>query len=834
MTRTNRVLPTFRKVAPAMRYLLHRLFPDRLNLIGEKTLRVRGINHSIDIYLDGYGIPHIQADNEADTYFGLGYMHGRDRRFQIELFKFGAYGRIRELVGGGEFDAKLAEQDQFNRALGFAEDGRQVIKQATSLDREILDAYAAGINAATQSERMSMEFRLLGMKPEPWRAEDSATIIAWFSFGLRKNWELELGRLELLHYQLATGGTVERALRIWKPRYDLPPHLIDLLHANHSFERTPVIASELVEYLKEIASQRKTTPATVAGQVSSPSAYNTSLGSNVWAVGGRWTGTNKGALAADPHLPYSMPSAGYLAHIECELNSLRVIGAGFPGIPSILFGTNGKVAWGVAANWADVTDIYVEKPVDTDRYWAGREMLPFKIHNETFRIRTKEGALTDVVRTTRSTRHGPVLNDIVTRLGPDLPLVALRRDREMGAPFDALRALYVAPNTSEAGRALQGLHALVGHWVLSDTKGNVAYHSSVRLPKRTQHLGTMPVPGWTGTYEWEEMLSPAALPASENPAQDFVAAANNQTIRPESFAYPLNFEGDVPFRYIRLEERLGAGRDRTPIVEQMRLLQMDGCDLGCAAVLHLWREVLADLEHDPEPVIARAAQLVLSWNCDHRPDDPAPTIFHAVFAGMLRFALEDEMPICTLAFVCNYFNIEPFVFDVVANETNPVWEKRGGFAPACRSVFRKVVRDLEAEYGTKIDSWAWTRAAPFVLRHPFGSIEALASYVNRGPLPTSGSHNSLNKHYAAREQSIRFPILMGPVLRINVDMADLVASNMSLAGGQSGRPASRHYDDLLPLFLDGKGACMEMDMARIIPRAEGVLRLRPKHNRQDK
>jgi penicillin G amidase len=551
----------------------------------------------------------------------------------------------------------------------------------------------------------------------------------------------------------------------------------------------------------------------------------------VWAVGGRWTGTNKGALAADPHLPYSMPAGGYLAHLECGSgpSAWRVIGAGFPGIPSILFGTNGNVAWGVAANWADVTDLYVEKPVadEPDRYWAGHEKLCFGIRNETFQVRTKEGALSSIVSTTRFTRHGPVLNDILTRIDPDLPLVALKRDREMGEPFVALQALYGSRSSDEAGKALQGLDALVGHWALCDVKGNVAYQNSVRLPKRTHHLGTEAVPGWTGTYEWEEILSPLALPAIKNPAQDFVVAANNQTTRPESFPYPLNFEGDVAFRYVRIQERLSAGNDQTPVVEQMRLLQLDGRDLGCVALLSVWRKALADMQQNSEPIIARAAKLLLSWNGEHQPNDPAPTIFHAVFAAMLRVALEDEMPVSTLAFVCTYFNIEPFVFDILANANNPVWEKHGGQAYACRSMFRKAVKELEAEYGSDLDGWDWARAAPFIIRHPFGSIKSLASYVNRGPLPTAGSHNSLNKHYAPRDQLVRFPILMGPILRVNIDLADLAGSTMCLAGGQSGRPASRHYDDLLPLFLDGRGASLEMDMARIIPVAKGVLRLKP-------
>ena len=113
---------------------------------------------------------------------------------------------------------------------------------------------------------------------------------------------------------------------------------------------------------------------------------------------------------------------------------------------------------------------------------------------------------------------------------------------------------------SEARSALDGLTAIVGHWVLADGRGNIGYASPVNLPLRKSFLGTVPVPGWNGKYEWDGFVPAEELPWIENPPKGFIATANNQVVQPESTGYPINFEGDVPFRVQRINQRLALGR----------------------------------------------------------------------------------------------------------------------------------------------------------------------------------------------------------------------------------------------------------------------------------
>ena len=138
----------------------------------------------------------------------------------------------------------------------------------------------------------------------------------------------------------------------------------------------------------------------------------------------------------------------------------------------------------------------------------------------------------------------------------------------------------------------------------------------------------------------------------------------------------------------------------------------------------------------------------------------------------------------TLQFVLSYFNIEPFVFSVLGDPTNPAWDNRRTAEPekfeqVVEAAFRDTVDALQKRYGSEPSKWAWSRVAPFVLEHAFGSQRLLAAYVNRS-LPTTGSGNTVNKQQFARVGRTHFPVKYGPVLRINVDLSDLASSRMSL------------------------------------------------------
>ena len=827
----------------AVLYLGHRISPNLPEEKGEQTVAVDGLAAPATVWLDEYGVPHIRAESEEALYFAYGYMQGRDRRFQIELLKFLAAGRLRELIGDRIEEGVFTRLEIFNRMIGFYLMAEEMLSALPDEDRAMLDAFAAGINAATEREPTPIEFRLLDHAPEPWTTFDSGMLMAMMSFGLSKNWELELGRLELIVHQLRTGSTIERALEIWKPRYNLPPHLIGRAPETDPFADIPVIAPELAEYLieyvKSLQSEASRSPSGIKDPVESTTMLPPFFqgGSNNWAMTGDWTGTGRAALSSDPHLPHTMPPIGYLAHLHCdgcEGGAYEVIGAAFVGMPAVPIGTNGTVAWGVTSNWADAIDLYVERPAPgaPGHYMTPDGSAPFEVREEVFKIRGDDGSFRTEKRTARSTAHGVLVNDFVDRLPEDFPLVAMKREFNQGVPIRALRNLYRAGDVTEGRTALHDMTALISHWVLADAGGNVGYVGTVSLPKRRHHLGTLPAPGWVAKYDWKEFFTVAELPWIENPPDGFVGTANNQVIQPESFGHPINCEGDIPHRYARISRVLSAGSDGRPPVEQIASLQRDGVDMGFIQLRPLYEEILGPLRSSSDPLVSGAARALLGWDGDCRPDSPAPTIFQALNVQLVVATMQDEVSHETMHFVRTYFNIEPLVYSILGDPANPAWddrrtERRESAGQVIPWAFRRAVAELAEAYGGDVTKWRWADAAPFHLEHPFGDIRMLAGYLNRGPIPATGTGNTVFKQQFTREQETRFPILHGPVLRTCVDLADLAGSRMSLPGGQSGRPSSPHYDDLLPLYLEGKGISMEMDWDRIAGRAEGTISFVP-------
>ena len=194
--------------------------------------------------------------------------------------------------------------------------------------------------------------------------------------------------------------------------------------------------------------------------------------------------------------------------------------------------------------------------------------------------------------------------------------------------------------------------------------------------------------------------------------------------------------------------------------------------------------------------------------------------------------MEDEVSPATLQFLLTYFNAEPLVYSILGDENNPAWGDRGAgprtpVDEVIRETFRLAVHELAKKYGDKITRWRWRDAATLMLMHPFGGSSALAGFVNRGPLPTRGANNTVNKQQFPRIGLVTFPVKYGPVLRVAIDLSDLRGSRMSVPGGESGRPSSPHYDDILPLYLRGEGVSMDTDFARIEAHATGRIHLLP-------
>ena len=132
------------------------------------TLHIEGVDASIEIYRDGYGIPHIKAQSVHDSFFGQAFATAQDRLWHMDYDRHRAYGRWAELGGQSALDQDR-QMRRFQIARTVEGDYQAVNADATAM----LDAYAAGVNAfINTTHSLSVEYDLVGCRPDPWQPWD--------------------------------------------------------------------------------------------------------------------------------------------------------------------------------------------------------------------------------------------------------------------------------------------------------------------------------------------------------------------------------------------------------------------------------------------------------------------------------------------------------------------------------------------------------------------------------------------------------------------------------------------------------------------------------------
>src|SRR5215216_45868 len=100
----------FRHAArPLFRSLVGRSLPKL-----EGVTELPGLERSVEVLRDRFGVPQIFAENERDLFFAQGYVHAQDRFFQMELGRRAGHGSLSELLGG-----RALELDRLSRTIGF-------------------------------------------------------------------------------------------------------------------------------------------------------------------------------------------------------------------------------------------------------------------------------------------------------------------------------------------------------------------------------------------------------------------------------------------------------------------------------------------------------------------------------------------------------------------------------------------------------------------------------------------------------------------------------------------------------------------------------------------
>jgi penicillin amidase len=500
--------------------------------------------------------------------------------------------------------------------------------------------------------------------------------------------------------------------------------------------------------------------------------------SNAFAVSGERTESGKPLLANDPHLLLAVPGIWHTQHLvwdEGEAWGFTVAGA-----PVIILGRNRSLAWGMTTAMVDTQDLFREDDL------AGGQVV-----REEIRVR---GRREPVVEEVVVTRHGPIVAE---------PNLALRWSaHEQGQTTRALLDLMTAQSVPEADEVLNDFAAPPHNFVLADAEGDIGYRlAGGPIPRRPQGDGGEPVPG-DGSHDWDGWIPEAELPRELNPDSGYVISANDRV----SEEIPGEYLSD--YRAKRIEALLEDAGAATP--ETCRRIMLDrqslpGLELA-AALAGL--ESAGDLE-------SRALELLAAWDGDYAAESRGG----AVYGALLR-ALEEEVygPEAPAAV---YELGRPALIQALGARDESFLAEGRSWDEVLPIALAAAVRTL----GPDPSLWRRGRLHRLRFAHALEGLPGLRRVVSRGPFPVGGDADTV---LVMAPAGVADGSMIGPSMRAVYDLADPDATLISLAPGQSGHPASPHYDDLIPGWLRGelfplatdRGHVEELTEARLVLSSE--------------
>lgn len=740
--------------------------------------RVTGLSGSVQVRFDRWGVPHVEAGSSRDLAAALGYLHANDRFVQMELGRRMAAGRLAELFG-----PPLVGRDQYSRVLRLYRAALENWKAASPQTREILTAYARGVNAwiAERNGALPPELRALGalrgVRIEPWTPVDSLAFVSLMAFDLNFSRGVEE---ENRFRWLATFGLPETRDLIGVPNAPLAREILDRAGASTSI-----------------------------GAGGSPGTAGVP-GSNAWALGASRSSSGHPLLASDPHLGLGLPGTWYQVMLRSP--DYEVAGMTIPGLPVVVAGQNRYLAWGLTNAMLDAADVFFEELDGTEsRVRRGQSWAP--IHEELGTIRVAGGD--SVTSRLRSTDRGPLLAAERERGLPARSLVWT-----LYQPGDSVGAIFrlgQASTLAQIGPAIADYIAPAQNLLIAHRDGGLLFTVLGRVPDRRSGDGRLPEPGWLPEHGWNGLRPQATNPTVLNPADELLVSANDDD-RGTAYALPWTADFDLPYRAQRARESLASRRVWTP--EQLATLQTDVVSLYARRIVQL-------LAGSYTGDAAKANRALSSWDGAMTPQGPS-ALYALVESELGTLIFGDEATLHKLPPLYS----RQLILRALEGQISSAWLDDVSTPPTesrhdiQERALQGAWRDGVARWGSDVANWRYGDIHPLVLVHPLGRVPYVGRLLNRGVFSVGGSPTSIAAFGGAWMQGIQ-PVSFGPTMRWLADTANPDRSRAVILGGQAGHPGDAHYDDQIQSFLQGEAHSVHWSEPAIEKATISRLLLRP-------
>ncbi|MES2081369.1 MAG: penicillin acylase family protein, partial [Pseudomonadota bacterium] len=608
---------------------------------------------------------------------------------------------------------------------------------------------------------------------EYWKPEDSALLFCLLNFSQSSNLQEELSALVLAQ---KVGVDKLAWLTPSAPDEPVPLAEADKLKGVNLSQITGLAGLE-----------------TVGQQLRSLNALGVTTSSN-WAIGPQRSRSGKSLLANDIAAQPQAPSPWN--YVQIRAPKYQAVGASIAGLPTLLSGFNGKVAWSMSAVKGDTQDLFLEKVKRQGNalyYENNGKWLPAGVRNETFFIKGQR-SIREVVY---ETRHGALLNSsqaLTSGLGLALQTADFKDDKSLDAFFDLSRA----QNAGKASDATREIRAIALNMIFADAS-NIGWQVTGRFPNRREGEGLLPSPGWDTRFDWDGYADAMLHPYDQDPAQGWIGTANQRTA-PRGYGMQLSNAWDAPERSERLAQLANAGKHDS---RSLIAMQYDQTTLFAAKLKGMFqapgmaqplKQAIEALPAAERAKAREALERLMAFDGRLATTSADAAIYELFLQESARQIFLDKLgpenSASWKAFVSNASLSYSAIADhLLGREDSPFWDdtrtpqKEDKPAILARTLAAAITTG-DSQLGADHKAWQWGKLHSTTWKNTSGQ-------VLRGPFASGGDHNTLNPAPYSWGQD--FNATQVSALRMIIDFGQAEPMMGQGGIGQSGNPASPNY-----------------------------------------
>jgi penicillin amidase len=473
----------------------------------------------------------------------------------------------------------------------------------------------------------------------------------------------------------------------------------------------------------------------------------------------------------------------------------RVTGVSLPGVPFVLAGSNGRIAWGLTNSQGDWTDLVILQidPADKSRYLTPRGWQSFVEHVETIDVRGGQSERFTV----RDTIWGPVVD--ADKSGR--PRAARWVAHLLGSVDLGIVDLIDANTVDHAIAVAHRTGVPAQNFVVADRDGRIAWTIIGRVPRRFGTDGRVPTSWADGTAGWDGWLDPDSVPSVVDPSAGRVWTANARVVSGDMLRTLGDGGYDLGARARQIRDRLMEIDRATP--RAMLDIQLDDRALFLSPWRRLMLEVLSSHRSSGRPRIDELVRRVQDeWSGRASTDSVAYRIVRGWRTQVARRVMAPLVAACTEE------NPQFDYFRIGGRFEGPLWrlvtERPAHLLdPRYRSwdeLFLDAAEGLVEERARSgadgaLETYTWGARNSVLLRHPSSrALPLLGSWLDIpvGPLP--GDSNMPRVQDADFGASERFVVSPG-----HED-----EGIFEMPAGQSGHFSSPYYKAGNDAWVEGR------------------------------